>query len=57
MLPAEVEASAGIYSVDGRQVKRTGVVGHRINISDLPAGAYVLTLTADGLRQSAQFVK
>ena len=57
VLPAEVKASAVIYAVDGRQVKRTGVVGDLINISDLPAGAYVLTLTADGLRQSAQFVK
>ena len=56
VLPAEVEANAEIYSIDGRLTKRTGVVGNRINIRNLPDGSYVLVLTADGLRQTATFV-
>ncbi len=57
VLPADVEATACLYSADGRLVKRTGVVGNKINISDLPASAYILRLNAEGLFQTAQFVK
>ena len=57
VLPADVEATASMYSADGRLVKRTGVVGNKINISDLPASAYILRLNAEGLFQTAQFVK
>lgn len=57
VLPADVEAEAAIYAMDGKLTKKTGVVGNRIYISNLPDGAYVLVLTADGLRQTAAFVK
>ncbi|MBR4534251.1 MAG: T9SS type A sorting domain-containing protein [Bacteroidaceae bacterium] len=57
VLPSDVEATASMYSADGRLVKRTGVVGNKINISDLPASAYILRLNAEGLFQTAQFVK
>ena len=57
ILPNDIEASAAIYSIDGRLTKSLGVVGDRINIGDMPSGTYVLTLTNGGLRQSAQFVK
>lgn len=57
VLPADVDAEAAIYAMDGKLNKKTGVVGNRIYISNLPDGAYVLVLTADGLRQTAAFVK
>ena len=57
VLPADVDAEAAIYAMDGKLTKKTGVVGNRIYISNLPDGAYVLVLTADGLRQTAAFVK
>lgn len=56
-LPESVEGDASFYSVDGRMVKQVGVVGDRIVISDLPAGAYVLTLYVEGRILSARFVK
>lgn len=57
VLPADVEAEAAIYATDGRLTKKTGVVGSRIYINNLPDGAYVLVLTIDGRRQAATFVK
>ena len=57
VLPTDLDATASLYATDGRLVKRTGVVGNKINISDLPTGAYILSLTANGKRQNAQFVK
>lgn len=57
VLPADVEAEAAIYATDGRLTKKTGVVGSRIYINNLPDGAYVLVLTVDGRRQAATFVK
>ena len=57
VLPADVDAEAAIYAMDGKLTKKTGVVGNRIYISNLPDGAYVLVLTADGRRQTATFVK
>jgi len=57
VLPADVDAEAAIYAMDGKLTKKTGVVGNRIYISNLPDGAFVLVLTADGRRQTATFVK
>ena len=57
VLPADVEAEVAIYAMDGKLTKKTGVVGNRIYISNLPDGAFVLVLTADGRRQTATFVK
>ena len=57
VLPASVEASASIYAADGHLAKRTGVVGDRMNISDLPSGAYVLSLNCQGKLQNAKFLK
>lgn len=57
VLPASVEASASIYAADGHLAKRTGVVGDRMNISDLPAGAYILSLNCQGKLQNAKFLK
>lgn len=57
VLPTDLDATASLYATDGRLVKRTGVVGNKINICDLPTGAYILSLTANGKRQNAQFVK
>lgn len=56
-LPEFIEGDASFYSVDGRLVKQVGVVGDRIVISDLPAGAYVLTIGVEGRTLSARFVK
>lgn len=57
ILPSELEGAACIYATDGRLVKRTGVVGDHLSIGDLPSGAYVLALTANGQRWNAEFVK
>lgn len=56
VLPADVEAEAAIYAMDGKLTKKTGVVGNRLYIGNLPDGAYVLVLTVDGRRQTATFV-
>jgi len=56
-LPEFIEGDASFYSVDGRLVKQVGVIGDRIVISDLPAGAYVLTIGVEGRTLSARFVK
>ena len=56
-LPDFIEGDASFYSVDGRLVKQVGVIGDRIGISDLPAGAYVLTIGVEGRTLSARFVK
>lgn len=57
ILPSDTEGAACIYATDGRLVKRTGVIGDHLSIGDLPSGAYVLALTANGQRWNAQFVK
>jgi len=57
VLPNDVEAEASIYAMDGKLTKKTGVVGNRIYINNLPDGAYVLVLSIDGRRQTATFIK
>lgn len=56
-LPAEVEGTARIYTLDGKLTKTIGVVGDQIGIYDLPTGAYVLTMESESGMVNARFLK
>lgn len=46
-----------IYNVEGQKVFETRGVDNKINVSNLPAGAYVLELTINGSISRTKFVK
>lgn len=56
-LPADMEGTARIFTLDGKQVKQIGVVGDQIGIYDLPTGAYVLSFQHDDGVINARFLK
>lgn len=54
---AEVAGSVNIFNIDGKLVKKLGVIGDRVGIYDLPQGSYVLTLTTSDGAHTARFQK
>lgn len=56
-LPQDVEGTANIYTLDGKQVKSIGVIGDKVGIYDLPAGAYIMSLKSDAGIINARFLK
>ena len=62
-LPKPVLATISIYDLQGKIIREinggnfSGLITKQINIADLPAGIYYLTLNADGLIRTKKIVK
>lgn len=56
-LPQDVEGTANIFTLDGKQVKSIGVIGDKVGIYDLPTGAYIMSLKSDAGIINARFLK
>ena len=57
-LPENTEGTVRIFATDGKLMKSIGVDGNQVGIYDLPAGAYVFTLSIDGGETKvARFIK
>lgn len=56
-LPQDVEGTANIFTLDGKQVKSIGVIGDKVGIYDLPTGAYIMSLKSDAGILNARFLK